>query len=514
MEPVDTTVQATGEGKAIAGSRRITSFAGDVLKLASGATVAQALSVLLSPILTRLYGPEAYGLSAIFTSITGIIGVIVCLCYELSIMLPQADEEATNLVGICLVVAVSISLLMVPLVWLSKDLLLHWLKTPQLGPYLWMVPLAVFLSGVFLVLNYWNTRRKCFGRLAAVQVLSASLVVGIQLAAGYSGHATGGSLLSAGVIGLAVSTLGLGWQVWRDDAALFRRSLKWQEMWLGVKRYSKFPLYSTWSILLNSISWQLPTFFFSHFFSSAIVGYYALSNRLLRVPLNLIASAISQVFFQRAAQARAEGKLAEVVEPAFRGLTKFGMFPMCVLTIVGSDLCVFFFGPRWFEAGIYAQILAIWTFTWFISSPMSTLFAVLERQEWSMRLNTAIFITRLLSLGLGGILGSARLALFFFAGSGVLVYSYMFALVVNASGMPWRRILAILVSDSKFILPACLLILLLKFTSNSVILVFSSVALLGTYYIYVFIHDAQLRSLLDRLGLVQLRHFIELRLRV
>lgn len=72
------------------------SFASDVLKLVGGTAIAQDLSVLSSPLLTRLYGPEAFGIIAIFTAITGIISVMACLRYEQAIMLPKRDEEAAN----------------------------------------------------------------------------------------------------------------------------------------------------------------------------------------------------------------------------------------------------------------------------------------------------------------------------------------------------------------------------------------------------------------------------------
>ena len=62
--------------------RRKASFAGDVLKLVSGTTFAQLLAILAAPVLTRLYAPDAFGILALFSSITGILGVIACLRYE------------------------------------------------------------------------------------------------------------------------------------------------------------------------------------------------------------------------------------------------------------------------------------------------------------------------------------------------------------------------------------------------------------------------------------------------
>lgn len=78
------------------------SFASNVLKLVTGSVFAQGLGILVIPIVARLFAPEAFGVAALFASITGIIGVLVCLRYEVSIMLPKTDEEAANLLGVSL----------------------------------------------------------------------------------------------------------------------------------------------------------------------------------------------------------------------------------------------------------------------------------------------------------------------------------------------------------------------------------------------------------------------------
>ena len=196
---------------------RKSSFAGDVLKLVSGTAFAQALAIVVAPVLTRLYGPEAFGTSALFASLAGIIGAVACLRYELAIVLPKTDEEAANLLGVSLVSVVLISLLTVPLVCLGGEPLARWLNAPELGQYLWLVPLVVFLSGVFLALNYWNSRTRRFGRLSIALVSSSTVTASAQLGAGVAGCASGGTLVFANIAGSFVSTLVLAGQVWRDD---------------------------------------------------------------------------------------------------------------------------------------------------------------------------------------------------------------------------------------------------------------------------------------------------------
>jgi O-antigen/teichoic acid export membrane protein len=431
---------------------------GDILKLVSGTTVAQLLAIFLSPLLTRLYAPEALGTLALFISITSILGVIACMRYELTIMLPESDEEAANLLGVSLSSAVLVFLLIIPVVVWGSVPVTRLLRAPELSSYLWLVPPMVLFSGVFLAFKYWNSRTKHFGRLSIAQINHSIATYGIKLAAGYMEYATSEILVFAQVIGKVIVTGVLGWQIWRDDQDCFK-SIKLEKMVAGLRRYRQFPLLGTWSALLNTASWQLPTFLLSFFFSPVIVGYYALGNRILRIPMSFIGGALAQVFFQRASEAKNSGAIAVFAEEIFVQLVRFGLFPAVMLTFIGKDLFVIVFGENWAEAGVYVQILSLWTFFWFISSPLSTLFSVLERQDLSLRINIAIFVSRLLALGVGGYLGNARVAVFLFGISGILVYGYLNMVIMHSVGVGWRVVVKILLVNVRAVFPSILLLI-------------------------------------------------------
>ncbi|OQY43178.1 MAG: translocase [Anaerolineaceae bacterium 4572_78] len=483
--------------------KKTSGFAKDVLKLVTGTTFAQVLAVLASPILTRLYNPDAFGIVALFASIVSIVSIISCMRYQLTIMLPDSDEEAANLFAVSVIFVIITTLTTIPVIWLGQKAIPYWLNEPKIGFYLWLIPISVFLSGLFLALNYWNSRTKHFGRLSVTQVIRSTGQVGGKLGAGFAGYATGGSMIGANVFGQAIATIVLGGQIWHDDSLLIRSSITWQKIWEGIKRYKEFPLYGTWSALLNTISWQLPVFFLASFFSATVVGYYALGTRLLRLPMSLIGGSIGQVFFQRAAVAKNEGTLHIVVENVFRQLVKIGLYPSLMLMLVGEDLFILVFGSNWAEAGVYVQILSIWTFFWFISSPLSTLFSVLERQDISLYINIAIFLSRLLALGIGGYFGNARLALILFGGSGILVYGYLSVLIVNLSGVSWKAIVQILFSNLIFFLPSGgIIIILIMFYLPAWLIVVATGILTTIYFFYILATDPQLFQLLERMGVV------------
>ncbi len=481
---------------------RKASFAADTMKLVSGTTIALALGILAAPLLTRLYAPEAFGTLALFTSITGILGVVGCMRYELAIMLPETDEEAANLLGVSIGFSVLISLLTVPVIWWGKEPILRWLNAPRLAPYLWLVPILVFIHGVFLALNYWNSRTRHFGRLSIARVTSSVATTATKLSAGYAGYATAGTMIGANVGGQALATTVLGGQIWRDDGRLFRRSIRLREMFLGVKQHRKFPIFSTWSSLLNTISIQLPALLIAVFFSPVVVGFYALSHRILSVPMSLIGSAIGQVFFQRASQAKNDGTLPLVVENTFMHLLLIAGLPFLLLIIIGPEVFMVVFGARWIEAGVFAQILAPWLFFVFLGSPISTLYIVLERQEIGLVFNIILVLSRAGSLIIGSIQDNIFLALMLFSASGTIMWACLIVYLISYSGVRLsifvKTLGAQLFIVTIFLLPVVVAKWLLDWPALLILVTGTFATVL--YYAYVIFRDDRIRSLIAQIS--------------
>lgn len=478
--------------------KKKTSFAGDILKLVGGTTIVQVLGILFTPIITRLYAPDAFGLSAIFISITGILCSIACLRYDFAILLPKRDNEAANLLGLSLLFAILISALTIPIIWFWQQLLLTQLKAPELGQYLWMLPPSVFFGGSFLALNYWASRNRQFGRLSLVRIVSSVATIGIQLGAGFAGYTTGGSLIVASVLSSIISAIVLGAQILREDWKMLGESINYRNMVIGLNRYRKFPLFDTWSTLINNTSWQLPTLLLAVFFTPAVVGFYALGFTLIQLPMSLIGSAIAQVFSQRASDALKEGTLASTVESVFRFLVLISMFPMLILAIIGKDVFIVFFGESWAEAGVYAQMLSIWAIVWFISSPLSTVILVLEKQEFGLKLSTINFITRFVAIAIGGILNDARLSILLFSISGLFVYGYLLLLIVDVSRVERSHVFRILIHNFVLFIPAGVILIILEALNISPwAIIIVSGTLLALYYVYIIKSDPEIYNIIN-----------------
>jgi lipopolysaccharide exporter len=475
------------------------SFFTSVLKLVSGTTLAQLITILTAPIISRLFSPDAFGILNVFTSLITIVSVVICLRYEFAIVLPENDEDAANLVGVCVLIALGISLLVGLVLLLFGHPLLALLKAQNLYAFLWLIPIGLLIQGVFQGLNYWNTRTKHFGRLSIARVSASLTTSTLPILLAFIGQATPASLVYSYVMGTFVYVSVLGAQVLKESGKLFYRVIERARMLTNLKRYRKFPLVDSWGTFINNLSWQLPSLMLLYFFSETVVGYYSLSNRLILLPLTLLGNSIAQVFYQRSAELRSTPEnLSRSVQLVFHRLTAFGLFPAVILAIAGPQLFAIVFGNNWLEAGRYAQILSPWMFVLFISTPLGNLFATLERQELSLIVNSVILITRFASLAIGGLTHNIYLTLIIWSVSGVLVYGSLAYWLLKLTHVPWAAALRSLLQFLLYAtLPALLLLATLNFIRPSALwLVILTLVAAALYYSLVLATDNNLRDYL------------------
>ena len=350
-------------------------FARGVSLLVGGTAGAQVLTVLIAPLLTRLYSPEDFGQFAVYASLLALVSVVSSLRYELAIPLPEYDGEAAN-------VAV-LSLLMVAISTVLTSLLVLTLGTPTtellgvpiLAKYLWLLPIGVLLSGAYTVFNYWSIRSRRFSAIAGTRLTQVMATLAIQLATFKFG---GLGLILGQVAGQSAGTTSLA------RPALAMPAFK-EVSWGGLKkaavRYKRFPIFSTWEGLSNTASAQLPPLMFAALFSPAVAGLYTLADRMLSLPISLFGGAIGQVFFANAAEANRGGMLAALFEQLHTKLAHIAFPPALLLMLLGPDLFAVVFGENWRQAGEFVRWMAPWLYFAFISSPLSTIIAVTEETK-------------------------------------------------------------------------------------------------------------------------------------
>lgn len=376
-------------------------FVRNVLTLMTGTTIAQAIPIAISPILSRIYSPSDYGLFALFMSVASIISIVATGRYEMAVMLPEEDEDAVNIVGLSLIIAFFISLLTLIVVWLFNDLISALLANKEISEWLYFIPLTIFLTGAYQTFNYWSNRKKQYKRLAISRVFQAVATSGTNLGMGLSGFGVSG-LIGAGLIGQGVSTGVLGWQVWREDKEQIKH-LSREQIKKNAVRYKDFPLVNSLQAFGDVVQSSGVIFVITAFFGSTVVGLYSFTMRVLTTPLGLISSSVGQVFYEKAsATAKYGGDLQGLVK---RTMIKLGLIalPICLIFLLfGPALFSFVFSSKWREAGVYMRILAPWIFLRFMVAPLSQIPLIVNKQKSAFYLSLLGNSLMLISIIYGG----------------------------------------------------------------------------------------------------------------
>lgn len=374
-------------------------FVKSVGVLVGGTAFAQALTVLVLPLLTRLYTPEDFSILAVYTAILGIVTVAACLRLEIAIPLPEHDRDAANLLALALSSSALVGVLLVVVVWLFPGQIVLLVCQPKLRPYLWLLPVGVWLGSSYATLQSWATRKKRFSEVARTRMTQAVSGSGLQVALGWAAMAPLGLLVGhmissgAGIFGLMLDIIK------KDHASL--HSINRHDMWKMFHRFDRFPKYSTFDSLANGFGMQLPIIVIAASTIGAEAGFLLLAIRTMQAPMGLIGGAVAQVYLSRAPEELRSGNLGHFSGEVLRGLTKTGVGPLLFVGIVAPAVFSLLFGVRWARAGELVLWMTPWFIFQFIASPISMIMHVRNQQA------TMLVIT---SFGLFLRLGSMLLA--------------------------------------------------------------------------------------------------------
>lgn len=326
----------------------------------TGTGLAQAIPIAITPILTRLYTPEDFGLVALFLACASILSTLATGRYELAITLPDSDKEAANLLVLSLKLCVLTSFVLVLPIMIFNDWIALQLGNSAIAPWLYLLPISVIGIGSFNAIQMWLNRCSLYKQMSMNRFQNASfnaaLNVGlglIKLPSGQIWAATFGPLLAA----LSAFRLAL-----QRDEQIFKQT-NWPEQRLLAHRYQHHPKHILPGQLIGAVAVQLPIIIITNVYSLAIAGFFSLAYRLVVLPTSLIANAIGDVYRQRIAEAyQKNGEFKSVYLKTVRASVLVALPSCALIYLIAPTVFTVVFGKEWAKAGEYAQILVIAVF--------------------------------------------------------------------------------------------------------------------------------------------------------
>lgn len=349
-------------------------FTRNVLTLMTGTTLAQAIPIAVSPILTRIYSPEDFGIFALFIAITGIFSSFVNGRYELAIMLPKKDEDAINIAALGIILTFVVSALLLIIIIIFNNKIIDLLESTEIKFWLYFIPLVVLLTGFWNVLNYFNIRKKKYLDISKAIIIKAVMLVCLQVIVGFLKNGPSG-LISGQLVSQLFANTKLFLNIIKDKVLLSKIS-KLKIIALA-KKYKDFPKYNAPATFSDTTALQLPSILLPKLYGFVNSGFFFLAHRMISLPSALIGKSISQVFFQEiSVKKNMKSKCWPLFVNTVKRLFYIGTPISILIAILGPDIFEIVFGGEWRLSGEIARFLAIVFLFTFVVSPVSSVFSV------------------------------------------------------------------------------------------------------------------------------------------
>jgi len=349
----------------------------NILTLFTGSGASQAIPILASPLLARLYSPEEYGKLAIYTSLVMLVSSVATGQYDIAIMLPDSEKDTVNLVLISITFTLLISFFTFLVIIVIKT---NFFQINFFIPnyFIYLIPLHITITSLIRILGYWLNRYKKYNDLAFIRSLQALSSTTLNISLGYLGFASKGLIISFFLSQL----ISLFYSILKSKNLLsFSHFLSLRNIFWNIKKYKNFLVFNTPQVLLDTIANNTSVFCIKQYFGEAALGLYSFSQKITNIPFSLVSLPFSQVFYQECSQ---KYKNQEGVWE----LTKLFLFPLIallplviILMIYAPQVFSVIFGTQWIKSGLYVRIILPWIFANFLSSCISTIPLILNRQK-------------------------------------------------------------------------------------------------------------------------------------
>jgi O-antigen/teichoic acid export membrane protein len=355
-------------------------FVVNAIKLAGGSAIGQALVILSTPLITRLYSPADMGVFGIFMSFISFASVGVALRYDLAIIAARDKFEA----DVLLIASIALA---IPCVVIASVVLFGMIQFNTLGYAVlptWNA-LAMFVAllatGIFSSLRFWYVGRQMFGEISLALVSQGVGRATIPILLGWLSLGWMGMQVGE-IIGRVLGVARLVRGAWPEVHKTFR-SLDTKCVTQVLRRYWKYPAVFFPSSMIDALATSLPLPIISSLFGVSDAGQYFLVYRVASVPAALISAGVADVFHAEISGAAKSDKslVHRKMMSAMKKLTIISLGIYLPIALISPFLFAHVFGESWQQAGTLMAIQSLACMTGLVVSPLSRALAVSKNPE-------------------------------------------------------------------------------------------------------------------------------------
>ena len=353
-------------------------FSKKVFTLITGTVFSQLITIASTPVLTRLYSPSDFGNFTIFFSAISVLALFSTGRYELGIVLPESNKDATTIVQLACLLSIvfSISLFFLLVCFSGR---VEGEIFQKIHLYRYVIPIAVVIVSFYQIILYYNIRLENYREISFNRLILSTLTVVFQIIFGIFSFGSQGIVIGF-ILGYLISLF-----LFLKKSILFsKKSILFSKksilrMISLSKKYSNFPKYELMQSAVDLFHNHGILFAIGYFYSVKDVGLFSLATRIALLPSSVIGGAIANVFFSSASKNK--DHLYSMIGKLIGKMLLLSMFFYIILFATADYIVSFIFGEEWRVSGLLIKSLCFWLFVKFISSPISTVPMIINKQN-------------------------------------------------------------------------------------------------------------------------------------
>lgn len=368
-------------------------FWSSVIKLSAGQLIAQAITLIATLVLSRIYTDADYGTYGIITSVATIIMSVISLALGSAVMVAETDEDSRRVFSVAywlqllLLIVVLIGMIALAPVKRFFDTSIPYVAA------LGLMGVHIALSILYTMTQVYINRLKLNNVLFWNSLINAGCTVFISIPMGILGLGFIGLLL-ASILAEALCVI----QMMRS-ACPFQKVHGLREVKQTFVECKRFVLYQYPSNMMGTVSNNMPNQTLYNMFGNEALGSYAMCNKIFNMPLNLLISPIQTVYFRTAAQMK--DRLEELATFTFDFLKKLMLvaaLPMILCMAFGEYIFGFVLGWQWMNAGLIAAIMCPYFLFWFCYNAITYLRVTIGHQKTNLYMTIIQLLLAILSV--------------------------------------------------------------------------------------------------------------------
>ncbi|WP_158589527.1 oligosaccharide flippase family protein [Butyrivibrio sp. CB08] len=354
-------------------------FFKNIAVLISGNVIGYGIYMVFLPVLSRIFGPVQMGEYDLILSSGRFVLDFISLGLIMAVMLPKEDDNAKDICQIVLFLNVGFLLVFISILFAIRNVYHLFDTSIPYGLSVILLALYLFAFNLQALFYSYTNRSKKYRVLFWNPIVQNVANVGISITLGIMGFGTTGYLMGT-VAAYIICTIHMRFFVQPFHTKISIK--KWKKR---LREYKDIPLVQLPANVISQIGTEIPTQYLGRVFGSGLLGGYTMANRILSIPVSLLATPINRVVYQTmAAKRNSNEDVGDFCFGVVEKNIKLAILPVGVLIVFSRPLIPWVLGKEWVVAGDYIAILGVMFLLKFCSACVSGTFVVMGRQKLSL----------------------------------------------------------------------------------------------------------------------------------